>query len=56
VLSPRRASTFRHVEFLRLSDRRTLMIVVVAGGDVHNRILITERPYSQAELIEAATC
>ena len=53
VLSPRRASTFRHVEFLRLSDRRTLMIVVSPEGDVHNRILITERPYSQAELIEA---
>jgi len=30
---------------LRLSDRRTLMIVVSPEGDVHNRILITERPY-----------
>src|ERR1700755_921057 len=28
VLSPRRASTFRHVEFMRLSDHRILMIVV----------------------------
>src|SRR6201981_2921586 len=27
VLSPRRASTFRQVEFLRLSERRILMIV-----------------------------
>ncbi len=53
VLSPRRTSTFRHVEFLRLSDRRILMIVVSPEGDVHNRILLTERAYSQAQLIEA---
>jgi heat-inducible transcriptional repressor len=54
VLSPRRASTFRHVEFLRLSDHRILMIVVSPEGDVHNRILLVERPYSQAQLVEAA--
>jgi heat-inducible transcriptional repressor len=54
VLSPRRASTFRQVEFLRLSDRRILMIVVSPEGDVHNRILLTERPYTQAQLVEAA--
>jgi heat-inducible transcriptional repressor len=54
VLTPRRTSTFRQVEFLRLSDRRVLMIVVGPDGDVHNRILITERPYTQSELIEAA--
>jgi heat-inducible transcriptional repressor len=54
VLTPKRASTFRQVEFLRLSDRRILMIVVSPEGDVHNRILLTERPYSQAQLIEGA--
>jgi len=54
VLTPRRASTFRQVEFLRLSDRRILMIVVSPEGEVHNRILLTERAYSQAQLIEAA--
>ncbi len=54
VLSPRRASTFRQVEFLRLSDRRILMIVVSPEGDVHNRILLVERPYTQAQLLEAA--
>jgi heat-inducible transcriptional repressor len=54
VLSPRRASTFRQVEFLRLSDRRILMIVVSLEGDVHNRILLVERPYTQPQLIEAA--
>jgi len=54
VLTPQRASTFRQVEFLRLSERRILMIVVSPDGDVHNRILITERTYSQSQLVEAA--
>jgi heat-inducible transcriptional repressor len=54
VLTPRRASTFRQVEFMRLSDRRILMIVVSPEGDVHNRILLVERPYTQSQLLEAA--
>ncbi len=54
VLSPRRASTFRQVEFVRLSDRRILMIIVSPEGDVHNRILLVERSYTQPQLIEAA--
>jgi heat-inducible transcriptional repressor len=54
VLTPRRTSTFRHVEFLRLSERRILMIVVAPDGDVQNRILLTERAYTHAQLVEAA--
>ncbi|GIL05218.1 MAG: heat-inducible transcription repressor HrcA [Betaproteobacteria bacterium] len=54
VLTPRRASTFRQVEFLRLSDKRVLMIIVTPEGDVQNRILLTEHPYTQAQLLEAA--
>ena len=54
VLTPRRASTFRQVEFMRLSERRILMIVVSPEGDVHNRVLLVERPYAQSQLIEAA--
>src|SRR5258708_1542185 len=37
-----------------LSKLRILMIVVSPEGDVHNRILLVERPYSQAQLVEAA--
>jgi heat-inducible transcriptional repressor len=55
VRTPERASIFRQVEFLRLSDRRILMIVVGPDGDVHNRILLTERAYSLPQLVEAAT-
>jgi heat-inducible transcriptional repressor len=55
VMTPRRrAVTFRHIEFLRLSEKRILLIVVTAEGDVQNRILLTEREYSPAELVSAA--
>jgi heat-inducible transcriptional repressor len=54
VMTPRRAVTFRHIEFLKLSEKRVLLIVVAADGDVQNRILLTEREYTPAELVEAA--
>jgi heat-inducible transcriptional repressor len=55
VMSPRRSPVFRHIEFLKLSDKRVLLILVTPDGDVQNRILLTERAYSAAELVEAAT-
>jgi heat-inducible transcriptional repressor len=55
VMTPRRrAVSFRHIEFLRLSEKRVLLIVVTPEGDVQNRILFTEREFSASELIEAA--
>ncbi len=55
VMTPRRRSlTFRHVEFLKLSEKRILLIVVTPDGDVQNRMLLTERDYSASELVEAA--
>jgi len=49
----RREAVFRHLEFLRLSERRVLLIIVTPDGDVQNRILHTDRAYSPAQLIEA---
>jgi heat-inducible transcriptional repressor len=49
----RREAVFRHLEFLRLSDRRVLLIIVTPDGDVQNRILHTDRSYSPTALIEA---
>ena len=44
VMTPkRREAAFRHLEFLRLSDRRVLLIIVTPEGDVQNRILHTDR-------------
>jgi heat-inducible transcriptional repressor len=55
VMTPRRrATTFRHLEFLRLSEKRILLIVVTPEGDVQNRILFTEREFTASELIETA--
>ncbi len=54
VLSPRRSATFRQIEFLRLSERRVLLIIVSPDGDVQNRILTVDRDYSASTLIEAA--
>ncbi len=53
VVTPRRGGVFRHIEFLRLSDRRVLLIVVSPEGDVQNRILQTEVDYSPSDLVEA---
>jgi heat-inducible transcriptional repressor len=54
VMTPRRrGAAFRHLEFLRLSDRRVLLIIVTPEGDVQNRILHTDRPYTQSQLVEA---
>jgi|SRR6185436_2735118 heat-inducible transcriptional repressor len=55
VMTPRRrALTFRQIEFLRLSEKRVLLIVVTPEGDVQNRILFTEREYTPSELVSAA--
>ena len=55
VVTPRRSEqAFRHLEFLRLSERRVLLIIVSPDGDVQNRILTTARDYSPSELVEAS--
>ena len=54
VMAPRRSSVFRHIEFLRLSERRYLVIIVSPAGDVQNRVVFTEQEYTQQQLIEAS--
>src|SRR5581483_9132600 len=55
VITPKRRSTnIRHLEFVRLGEKRVLLIIVTSEGDVQNRILLTEREYSSSELTEAA--
>jgi heat-inducible transcriptional repressor len=53
VTAPKKASVFRHIEFLRLGERRVLLILVAPDGDVQNRVIVTAHDHSQAELIEA---
>jgi heat-inducible transcriptional repressor len=54
VTAPKKASVFHHIEFMRLSERRVLLILVAPDGDVQNRVIMTARDYTQAELVEAA--
>lgn len=53
VIAPRRTSSFRHIEFLRLSEKRLLVIIVSPDGDVQNRVIFTGVDYSQSQLLEA---
>ena len=47
VVTPRRRGVgLKHVEFMQLSEKRVLLILVAADGDVQNRILVTEKIYS----------
>ena len=54
VTAPRKASVFHHIEFLRLGERRVLLILVSPEGDVQNRVIMTARDHTQSELIEAS--
>lgn len=51
--SKRSAMTIRQVEFLRLSDKRVLLIIVMPDGEVENRVLVLPRDYTQSQLTEA---
>ncbi len=54
VMVPRRASMFKHIEFMRLSERRFLVIIVAPDGDLQNRVIFTDVDYSSSQLIEAS--
>ena len=54
VTSQRKASVFRHIEFLRLGDKRVLVILVSPDGDVQNRVIFTPQDFTQSQLIEAS--
>jgi len=55
VVSPRRrGSVLRHIEFFGLTERRVLLIIVASDGEVQNRVLVTDRPYTPSQLVEAA--
>lgn len=46
--------TIRQIEFLPLSHRQILVILVFNNGDVQNRIIQSTTDYSPAELVQAA--
>ncbi|MBK9219512.1 MAG: heat-inducible transcriptional repressor HrcA [Uliginosibacterium sp.] len=55
VVTPKRdAVKIRQIEFVSLSDKRVLLIIVTDNGDVQNRILFTQHHYTPAELVTAS--
>lgn len=55
VTVPRRnGSAWRHIEFVRLSDRRVLAVLVLDEGEVQNRVLELERDYPSETLAATA--
>ncbi len=54
ITAPRKPSVFHHIEFMRLSERRVLVIMVAPDGDVQNRVIFTAHDYTAAQLQEAS--
>lgn len=54
MIPKRRSLAFRHLEFVPLSEKRILLIIVAADGNVHNRIILTDKPFTPSELTQAA--
>lgn len=44
----------RHIEFMKLSERRILVIMVVNADQVHNKVIQVDRDYSDLELTQLA--
>ena len=54
VATPKRETfTVSQIEFLRLSEKRVLLIIVMPDGEVENRVLLTPKDYTQSQLTEA---
>ena len=54
ITVPRKPIVFQHIEFMRLSQRRVLLILVAPDGDVQNRVIFTTQDYTQTELHAAS--
>ncbi|VAW90801.1 Heat-inducible transcription repressor HrcA [hydrothermal vent metagenome] len=55
VTMPRREQVrLEHIEFLKLSPKRILVILVVNGQEVQNRVIDTERDFTASELTQSA--
>ncbi len=55
VMTPKRKHiAFKHLEFLPISEKRILVIIVTTDGSVQNRIILADKPYSASELSQAS--
>lgn len=54
VIAPQHSTVFHHIEFLRLSEKRVLVILVSPDGNVQNKIVLTAADLSQDQLTQAS--
>lgn len=54
VIAPQKSTVFHHIEFLRLSEKRVLVILVSPDGNVQNKIVLTAADFSQDQLTQAS--
>lgn len=55
VLIPKRKTlVFKHLEFMPLSEKRILVIIVTTDGNVQNRVIVTDTLFKTTELTEAS--
>jgi heat-inducible transcriptional repressor len=54
MIPKRKRIAFKHLEFLPLSETRVLVIIVTSDGNVQNRIILADKPYSSSELTQAS--
>ena len=54
MLPHREYKSLRRIEFIRLSERRVLAILVINDHEVENRVIETKRDYDASELQQAA--
>ncbi len=55
ILTPKRSrNTLKHLEFLHLSEKKILVILVTEDGQVQNRMLLTDKVFTASELTAAS--
>lgn len=55
ILVPKRKTmVFKHLEFIPLSEKRILVVIVATDGSVQNRIILSDKPYTTSELTQAS--
>jgi heat-inducible transcriptional repressor len=54
MIPKRKRIAFKHLEFVPLSETRILVIIVTSDGNVQNRIILADKPYTSSELTQAS--
>ncbi len=54
LIVKRKSLIFKHLEFMKLSEKRILVIIVSTDGSVQNRIILAEKVYTESELTQAS--